>query len=464
MTTAKLVKKATGELLVSPIRVAVLGSGAREHALTAKIAASPLCERVVALPGNDGMKLAGLNTEAADLGDHAALASRLGELKIDLVVVGPDDLLASGIVDALEAAGLAVFGPRKAAARIEWSKAFAKDLDARGRHSDRPARGAQVGRCDRARIGRSAAVGGYPAVLKFDGLALGKGVRICADADRCPGVFAGEGFSTRAEIRRAQGQGEARCKGRAKDRRRAIPHRARGESFRADRWQILFGAPEPALATTSALAKAILGRTPAVWGAYSSRAVAFGRASVRTIGGQSFQAALLEKLQAAKTPFRGLLYAGLMVKGEEYWVLEFNARFGDPETQAILPRLKSDLLPLLYGIATGGFERNLDACPLRWHSEACVNIVAASRGYPEKPETGFVITGLETLGKEQACQLYYAGVKGQGDSLVTSGGRVFGVSALDASLDLARVRALAASRSGQLRGHPFSEWIIGSVY
>jgi phosphoribosylamine--glycine ligase len=171
---------------------------------------------------------------------------------------------------------------------------------------------------------------------------------------------------------------------------------------------------------------------------------------------------LLEKMREAKTPFRGLLYAGLMVRGEEFWVLEFNARFGDPETQAILPRMQSDLLPLLYGIAVSSFERNLDACPLRWKTEACVNIVVASRGYPEKPETGFAIAGLESVGRDTACSLYFAGVRGRDGQLVTSGGRVLGVSALDVSLDLARNRALAALGGVTFEGMSFRR-DIGSV-
>jgi phosphoribosylamine--glycine ligase len=362
------------------------------------------------------------------------------------------------MVDDLEAAGLAVFGPRKAAARIESSKSFAKEMmTAAGVPT---ARSVTLTSADEARLEAAAeALGGYPIVLKYDGLALGKGVRICADPR--------EALEFAREI--VEGGRFKKAGSKAKSNEPVIV----AEQFLTGHEVSLFALTdgrsyvplEPAC-DHKRLSEGNVGPNTGGMGAYSPVPwLSKGEAHAMT---EKIFPPLLEKLREAKIPFRGLLYAGLMVKGEEFWVLEFNARFGDPETQAVLPRLKSDLLPLLYGIAHTGstpasFERNFDANPLRWATEACVNIVAASRGYPEKPETGFTISGLENAGRDAACRIFYAGVKAQGTQLVTSGGRVLGVSCMAESLDQARSRAIAVLESMSFEGMSFRR-DIGSVY
>ncbi|MBI3555143.1 MAG: phosphoribosylamine--glycine ligase [Deltaproteobacteria bacterium] len=440
--------KKAQELLTKPIRVAVLGAGGREHALASKIAASPLCREVTVLPGNDGMARAGRRTAAVDLKDFAAVRAKLEELSIDFVVIGPDDLLAAGIVDELESAGIAVFGPNKAAARIEWSKTFAKELMlAAGVPT---AKYEAIDAAEMARLPEIVeSLGGYPLVFKYDGLALGKGVRICVDLrdaeEFLKEVFQDQKFSGSAA---------------KKNQPRVVIEQVVGGhevSLFALTDGMSYTVLDPAC-DHKRLQEGNIGPNTGGMGAYSP-VPWFGREDVNEFSEKIFPP-LLAKMREAKTPFRGLLYAGLMVKGRDFWVLEFNARFGDPETQAVLPRMESDLLPLLYGIGTGAFPRHLDANPVRWSSQACVNVVLASRGYPEKPETGFAVSGIATDCASH--RIYYAGVKARENLLVTSGGRVLGVSGLGESIEAARQSAIAVIEKMHFEGMRYRR-DIGSV-
>jgi phosphoribosylamine--glycine ligase len=451
-----MTKKTKQELLTSPIRVAVLGSGAREHALAAKLATSPLCRELTVLPGNDGMKQAGLKIRPVDLKDHAAVLAELEALEVDLTVIGPDDVLAAGLVDELEAAGMAVFGPRRAAARIEWSKAFAKQvMEAAGIPT---AKYKVLEKGDLAQLPEVISnVGGYPVVLKYDGLALGKGVRICVDETEAL-AFAKEVLESdvfaRAEAKAAKARGGAAPK-------------LVVEQFLSGHEVSIFALTDGTRHLTlepacdhKRLGEGNTGPNTGGMGAYSP-VPWLPSETVREMADHIFPP-LLAKLREEKSAFRGLIYAGLMVNGRQYWVLEFNARFGDPETQALLPRLESDLLPLMWGVATQTFERNLDASPPRWSPRSCVNVVAASRGYPEKPETGFAISGLERVATGEECRVYFAGVKSAGaGGLVNSGGRVLGVSALGDSLEHARARALVALEQVNFEGMRFRRDIGG---
>lgn len=436
------------ELLADPVRVAVLGSGGREHALAAKIKESPLCRELFVLPGNEGMRASGLRTVKVDFKDHARLIEELRSLEVEFVVVGPDDLLAAGIVDVLEAEGFIVFGPKKLAARIESSKAFAKEMMT---ESGIPtAKHLILGAEDIARVEDVAAeLGGFPIVLKYDGLALGKGVRICVDSNDAVGflheVFNEEKFSRGSKAK----------------------PKVVAEQFLSGHEVSVFAVTDGSNYTVldpvcdhKRLLEGNMGPNTGGMGAYSP--VPWLPRDVLGSMAEKIFPKLLERMRESKSAFKGLLYAGLMVRGTEFWVLEFNARFGDPETQALLPRLESDLLPVLYGAATGRLARHLDACPLRWSRRSSVNLVLTSRGYPEKPEIGFSITDVPTDTSD--LKVYYAGVGSRADAagLINSGGRVLNLCGLGETLEHAHRSAVTAAELVQFEGKYFRR-DIGSV-
>lgn len=437
-------KSQPGEILSHPITVAVLGSGGREHALAWKIAQSALCKQVLVMPGNDGIPALDpkIAVKKEDVTDFEALAATLKKAHVDLVVVGPDDLLAIGVVDALTKEGLAVFGPTQAAARLESSKAFAKEIM---RLADVPtAKHVELSSGDASQLAAAAEeLGGYPVVLKYDGLALGKGVRICADESDAQ-AFLKEVF-------------EDNRFARAGSKKKESKPLVIAEQFLSGHEVSLFAltdgerfvALEPAC-DHKRLLEGNMGPNTGGMGAYSP-VPWLTKEQVQDVSKTVFPP-LLAQMREAHAPFKGLLYAGLMVKGRDFWVLEFNARFGDPETQALMPRLDSDLLPVLWGVATDSFERHLNATPLRWKAESCVSVVAASQGYPEAPEVGFAISGLEQV---KNAKVFTAGVKGEDSALVTSGGRVLCVSALGGSLAEAGAAAHGALKNIQFEGMQF---------
>ena len=425
------------ETLIIPkiLNVAVLGSGAREHALAWKIQQSTRCESVVVVPGNRGIAAAGIRCEAAKEPTLEATAALLKSLKIDFVVIGPDDLLAEGYADGLAEADFTVFGPSKKAAKLEWSKAFAKSILHKA--------GVPTARCkewsslEESLQGLPAAVsefGGYPVVLKYDGLALGKGVRIC---------------STEAEAQEFLGDVFERHRFKPIGRKTSAPVLC--EEYLIGHEVSVFAlcdGKDFVLLEPSCDHKRLYdqnkGPNTGGMGAYSP-VPWLGAEAVARIRDEVF-APVLTAMTEAKAPFRGLLYAGLMMCGDDPLVLEFNARFGDPETQALLPRLQSDLLVYLYACANGELGRALDHLPLHWSPQACVNVVAVSEGYPDQPVTGRAIHGLNFPIKGQGTEnilVFCAAVK-QGEEeneLVTAGGRVLGVSALGDSVELARLGA-----------------------
>lgn len=439
-----VVSKSSDEILSKPITVAVLGSGGREHALAWKLAQSSLCSKVLVVPGNDGIAAAEpkIVVKKENATDFEALSATLKKTHVDLIVVGPDDLLALGVVDALTKEGFAVFGPTQAAARLESSKAFAKEIM---RLANVPtAKHVQLASGDQEQLGTVAAeLGGYPIVLKYDGLALGKGVRICADEGDAQ-AFLKEVFEenrfTRATAKKKETKALVIAEQFLTGHEVSLFALTDGERFVGlepvcDHKRLLDGNMGPNTGGMGAY-------SPVPW---------LTKEQVDEISKTVFPP-LLRQMREARVPFKGLLYAGLMVKGRDFWVLEFNARFGDPETQALMPRLESDLLPVLWGIANDSFERHLNANPLRWRKSACVNIVAASKGYPDAPETGFAITGLE---QAKGAQVFLAGVKDQDGALVTSGGRVLSVSAVADSLAEAGATAQGALKNIQFEGMQF---------
>jgi phosphoribosylamine---glycine ligase len=401
------------------VRILVVGSGGREHALAWKLAESPDVDRVFCAPGNAGTEEIGENVSipASELLELVRFAK---QNRIDLTVIGPDDALAGGIVDLFEAEALRVFGPNQKAAQLEASKIFAKDLmstekiptaEARTFSSSKEA----LDYCGEVTL---------PVVIKADGLALGKGVIIAHD---------------REEVRQAvQAMMEERVFGEA-GRRIIIEECLRGSecsvhalvsknSFRMlatarDHKRALDGDEGPNTGGMGAVSPADN------WNTEREREFA-----------DSIMQPLLRGLTRNGRIFRGLLFPGLMITNNGLRVLEFNCRFGDPETQAILPRLKSNLVSLL--MAT--IEGQLGDVTVEFDSRTAVTVILASGGYPGKYDTGKRIEGLQDAARLPEVRIFQAGTKRQDGKIVTSGGRVLAITALGESVTEARERAYSA--------------------
>ena len=398
------------------MRVLLVGSGGREHALAWALRRSPRLKELFALPGSDAIA-ALARPVAGDPLDAEGVAGTCRELSVDLVVVGPEAPLAAGLGDALRARGIPVFGPGRAAARLESSKTFAKSF--MERHGIPTARSASFG--DPARAREASSRFGFPVVMKADGLAAGKGVRICRDAREAASAI--EDFMTL---------------GRLGDSGRTVVleeflHGTEttlmgfcdGRSFLAlppssDHKRLLDGDLGP---NTGGMG--VLAPTPEATPGLLRRAE------------KEVVARVLAGLSADGLDYRGILYCGLMLTASGPRVLEFNARFGDPETQAVLPLLTGDLLDLLESSALG----DLSGRSVTWKgASACV--VLASQGYPDAPVTGRPIEGLD--GVPEDALVFHAGTRRDGSLWKTAGGRVLGVTGLGDSLEQARDRAYAA--------------------
>ena len=396
------------------MRVLVVGGGGREHALVRALARSPQAPELLCAPGNAGIRRDARALDAPD--DVAALARAARAAAVDLVVVGPEAPLVAGLADALAAEGVRCFGPVAAAARLEGSKAFAKEV--------MQAAGVPTGahRVVRTVDEGMAAITGYPAVVKADGLAAGKGVVIAQHE-----AEARAALSEMLEARRF-GDGPvvveeflagdelsllALCDGR-----RAIPL-APARDFKR-------------------IGDGDTGPNTGGMGCFSP--VAEADAIVERVVATVHQP-VVDELARRGTPFHGVLYAGLMVApGGGVKVLEFNTRFGDPETQVVLPRLRSDLLALLLAATEPG---GLEGAALEWDPRAAVCVVLASRGYPASSSSGDVISGLDRL--PAGAEVFHAGTAERDGEIVTAGGRVLGVTALGADRAAARAAAYAAA-------------------
>jgi phosphoribosylamine--glycine ligase len=401
-------------------KVLVLGGGGREHALTSALARSPSVAEVASAPGNPGTAALG-PTHAIDAEDPAAVVALAQRLGTDLVVVGPEAPLVAGVVDALAGAGIAAFGPPAAAAAIEGSKAFAKEVMAA---AGAPTGGA-VATSDRDEAYAALERFGGPYVVKADGLAAGKGVRICDDL---------------AEARDAVDDALVRGLFGAAGSRVVI------EEFLAGPERSVFGVcdgTEVVLLEPAQDYKRALdgdgGLNTGGMGAYTP-VPGFALGDVDHLVDRVFRPVLAE-LADRGTPYRGLLYAGLVETAHGPKLLEFNARFGDPETQAILPRVASDLGELLWAAATGSVAGH----DLAWRPEAAVTVVLASGGYPGSYPTGVPIAGVEAAVGLPGVEVFHAGTRLDGDRLVTAGGRVLAVTALGADVAAARERAYEAA-------------------
>ena len=401
------------------MKILVIGSGGREHALAWKLEQSSGVDRIFCAPGNAGTAQLAENV-AISVSDLPALVRFAKENRVGLTVVGPDDPLAGGIVDLFVAEGLRIFGPSKAAARIESSKIFAKELmhkegipTARAGTFDRSDDALRF--CDELR---------FPMVIKADGLALGKGVVIAPNA-----------ASARSTIDEMMNQGRFGEAGR----RVVVEEFLRGTecSLHAlvdgKNYRLLESARDHKRAFDGDA-----GPNTGGMGAFSPANNWNGKLQSQ-FEEEIMRPALLGLLAEGIT-FRGLLYPGLMITDEGARVLEFNCRFGDPETQGILPRMKSDLLPLLEATIDG----KIDNYSIEWDQRPAVTVVLASGGYPGKYETGKSIFGLDEAANLDGLQIFHAGTRQLNNEIVTAGGRVLAVTALGSTIAEARSRAYGA--------------------
>jgi phosphoribosylamine--glycine ligase len=403
------------------LKILVVGSGGREHALCWKIAASPKVREVVCAPGNAGTERVARNVAVA-ANDVDGLAQLCARERPDLVVVGPEDPLCAGLADRLRAQGLLVFGPGKDGARLEGSKVFTKEFLDRHRIPTGAWR-----RFERAGAAKSflESQTQWPQVIKADGLCAGKGVFVVDDAREGCGVV--------------DALMEQRTLG-------AAGHEIVIEEFIAGQElsvQILTdGSALCVLEPVMDYKQAHDGDTgPNTGGMGFISPVPFvSQRLMRQIESRVLLPAL-HGLRVEGIDYRGVLYAGLMITEAGPRVLEFNCRFGDPETQGILRRLRSDLVPHLLAVARGKLE---DEQPLAWESRAAVGVVAAAQGYPESYERGHVIQGLDEAGALEDVVVFHGGTKSDRGQILTNGGRVLCITALGAEVGAARERAYQA--------------------
>ncbi|MGZ6095344.1 MAG: phosphoribosylamine--glycine ligase [Polyangiales bacterium] len=408
------------------MRILVVGGGAREHAIVRSIARSKGVTSVAALPGN-----AGISREARCLpgkaDDVAAVVATARAEQIDLVVVGPEAPLCAGLVDALEAVGIRAFGPNRAAAELEGSKSFSKEF--MKRHGIPTAAFAVFDDPDSAEGHlRARASRGEPApVIKADGLAAGKGVVVAGDL--------AEALAAIDDMMRKRVFGEAGA-------RVVIEDRVRGQevSFHAICDGTRF-VPLAAAQDHKRIFDGDQGPNTGGMGAYSPPPIVTPAMHARIV--DEVIAPAVRGLAQDGRPFRGALFAGLMIDGDTISVLEFNVRFGDPETAVLLARLDADLLPYLDGAARGDLGPLADAAP-PVVAEPAIGVVMAAAGYPASPRTGDPIEGLESAAAVAGVSVLHAGTALKDGKIVTSGGRVLCVTARGADIDAAADRAYQA--------------------
>jgi phosphoribosylamine--glycine ligase len=400
------------------MNVLLIGSGGRDHALAWALSARPLLTKLYCAPGNGGIAEIASCVPLA-VADHTAVIRFCKDNAVDFVIVGPEAPLVSGLGDDLTTAGIKCFGPRQAAARLEGSKGFAKDLC---REFGIPT--AAYGRFHNVGAAKAYLKGQkLPIVVKADGLAAGKGVAICetlaeaqAALDAC---FAGAFGKAGTEV--------------------VIEEFLRGEE--ASFFALVDGKnalPLAAAQDHKRVGDGDTGPNTGGMGAYSPAPVMTDAMVHRTM--DEIIRPTVAAMAKRGTPFKGVLFAGLMIGAEGPKLIEYNVRFGDPETQVLMVRLKSDLLAALLATADGVLG-NFD---LRWREEAALTVVMAANGYPGPPQLGSEIKGLDAASAVEGVEIFHAGTKREGDRIFANGGRVLSVTALGRTVAEAQARAYAA--------------------
>lgn len=399
------------------MNVLLIGSGGREHALAWKLAASPMLTKLYAAPGNPGIaQEAELVT--LDIADHRAVVAFCKDKAIDLVVVGPEGPLVAGIGDDLRAEGIRVFGPSKVAAQLEGSKGFTKDLCARYNIPT-----ADYGRFDDAASARAYVEKmGAPIVIKADGLAAGKGVTVAMTLDEAleavdacfEGAFGGAGASVVVEEFMTGEEASFFC---LCDGKTALP----------------FGTAQD----HKRVGDGDVGPNTGGMGAYSPAPVMTPELIDQTM--REIVEPTMRGMAEMGAPFAGVLFAGLMLTDKGPRLIEYNTRFGDPECQVLMMRLKEDLLVLLNAAADG----QLGHVSARWRDEAALTVVMAAKGYPGTPEKGSVIGGIAKA-EASGAQVFHAGTAFADGKIVANGGRVLNVTATGSNVSEAQAKAYAA--------------------
>ena len=402
------------------MKVLIVGSGGREHAIAYSVAKSKKADKIYCAPGNAGI---GLLAECVPIGamEFDKLVAFAKEKEIDLTIVGMDDPLVGGLVDELEAAGLRAFGPRKNAAILEGSKAFSKDLMKKYHIPT-----AAYETFDSARDALNYLEGAsFPIVLKADGLALGKGVLICQDLSQ-----AREGVRAIMEDKQFGSAG----------------NRLVVEEFLTGREVSVLSYVDGKTIKTMTSAQdhkragdGDTGLNTGGMGTFSPSP--FYTKEVDRFCREHIYQATVDAMAAEGRPFKGIIFFGLMLTEKGPRVLEYNARFGDPETQVVLPRMENDIIEVMEACIDG----KLDSIELVFEDNAAVCVVLASQGYPVKYEKGFAVKGLERFEGQDSCFCFHAGTKRAGEEIVTNGGRVLGVTAKGRTLKEARENAYKAA-------------------
>jgi phosphoribosylamine--glycine ligase len=400
------------------MKILVIGSGGREHALCWAIAASPLTSKLYCAPGNGGIRQVA-ECVAIDAMDFDKIVAFARDEKIDFVVIGPDNPIAGGLADRLAAAGVKHFGPTKAASELEWSKGFTKELCA----AENIPTARFMRFTDAAAAKTYASDHPLPLVIKADGLALGKGVIIAA---------------TRAEVSAAIDSMFAGAFG-ASGQSIVIEEFLEGEEVSyfvlSDGENVLpFGVAQD----HKRVGDGDVGPNTGGMGAYSPAAVFTPEIERQTL--EQIVRPTIKAMKARGRPFKGVLFVGLMLTKEGPKLIEYNARFGDPECQVLMMRLKSDIVTLLLGVADGALK-TMDA---RWHDDAVLTVVMAAQGYPEAPRKGTVIRGLDLAAAVEGIEIFHAGTALKDGQIVANGGRVLNVTARGRNVAEAQARAYRA--------------------
>jgi phosphoribosylamine--glycine ligase len=400
------------------MNVLLIGGGGREHALAWKLKQSPLLDHLYCAPGNAGIE-ALAECVALDVADHAVVIRFCQDKDIGLVVIGPEAPLVAGLTDELEASGLKVFGPSREAAQLEGSKGFTKDLAAEYGIPTAAYRRFSDGAAAKDYVATQSA----PIVVKADGLAAGKGVVIAGTREEAEAAidacFSGAFGAAGAEV--------------------VIEEFLTGEE--ASFFALIDGETALPLTTAQDHKRAYdgdQGPNTGGMGAYSPAPVMTPALCARVM--DEIIAPTMRAMTARGAPFKGVLYAGLMIKDGAPKLIEYNVRFGDPEAQVLMMRLKSDLLPALLAVAEGW----LSGVALDWHDEPALCVVMAAKGYPGVYDKGSEIKGLDAAGADPKVQIFHAGTKRDGKRILADGGRVLGVTARGDTIAEAKTLAYAA--------------------